>query len=384
MSKALVQERISENSNNRIEVDRVISTAGLDNGKFHIEEFWSAVDSLKNNSDFKYIRMDFGVPGLKPAVHGIKTHLDILQQGEISQQYPPYAGVSDLRCSMSEFISSRLETPFSADDIFVTCGATQALFIAQSITSTLHTTASSIVFLTPNYPPMCAQARFLGVDAISIEVDGKRGSKLIDEIRNVFEKNTVSALCWASPSNPGWMILNHEELASIAALCKEFNVIPIEDLTYLGMIGTDKQNLPDALPSIAKYIDDYILVLSTSKMLSYAGERIGFMVGSPHLLNTESSKLKQRFGMTSVRRACGSLIFNLTGGAPHSAQYAVADVIDSINRGYYDIDNFLSTYTKRAKKLSKILSDNGFYLVYSSGIDEDLKGFYVSFGYPGE
>ncbi len=382
MSNVLMPERLVEFTDNRSEVDRVIASTGLDYGEFHIEEFWSAVNSLKNRPNYKYIRMDFGVPGLKPATHGLDVHQKILKKGEIAQQYPPYAGVADLRRSMSEFISNRLNTSIDSKDIFVTCGATQALFVAQSIAAKLNPKASAVAFLTPNYPPMCAQARFLGLNVVSIEVDGKRGKVLIEEIRKVFATNVITAFCWASPSNPGWMILNHEELAGIAGLCKEFNVIPIEDLTYLGMIDTCKNDIPTKLPSIAKYIDDYILILSTSKMLSYAGERIGFLIASSHLLSVESEKLKASFGVTSVRRACGSLIFNLTGGAPHSGQYAVANVIDSINRGDYDLDGFLSIYIKRAKKLSKILVDNGFYLIYSSGIEEDLKGFYVSFGYP--
>lgn len=386
MFDSLAIKSTSPQSSDREKIDSIIKSAGLDYGEFHIEEFWSAVDHLENKLNFQYVRMDFGVPGLTPPQDGLQTHQQTLLQGQIPQQYPPHSGVPALNSAMAQFVSDRLDTPVTGKDFFVTCGATQALFVAQSVAVKLNPKASSVVFLTPNYPPMCAQARFLGMDVHSIEVDGNRGEALLESIRAVFETGTVAAFCWASPSNPGWTVLNDQELAGIAALCKSHNVIPIEDLTYLGMVtsptATDK-TAPVILPSIAKYADDYFLVMSTSKMLSYAGERIGFLAGSKHLLETRNDTLKDAFGVDSVRRACGSVIFNTTGGAPHSAQYAVATTLEAINRKEYDLDGVLSVYLERAKTLKKLLQQHGFYLIYATENDDELDGFYVSFGYPG-
>lgn len=370
--------------NDRNKIDSIIKSAGLDYGEFHIEEFWAAVDHLQAMLNFQYVRMDFGVPGLTPPQKSLQTHQQTLLQGQIPQQYPPHAGVAELNLEVAQFMSDRLDTPIDGNNIFVTCGATQALFIAQSVAARLKPAAQakSVLFLTPNYPPMCAQARFLGMDIHTLEVDDKRGDLLIAAVAEIFEQGDVAAFCWASPSNPGWTILDDYELAGIAALCKTHKVIPIEDLTYLGMIGTTEKNQPVILPSIAKHTDDYFLVLSTSKMLSYAGERIGFLAGSSHLLETQSAALADGFGVDTVRRACGSLIFNTTGGAPHSAQYAVATTMAAINRGEYDLDGTLDSYLQRAKQLKQLLLQHDFYLIYADEQD-DRDGFYVSFGYPG-
>lgn len=367
---------------NRNDVDAVIESTGLGYDEFRIEEFWAAVDLLESKLQFPYVRMDFGVPGLMPPESLLKSHQISIQEGVIPQQYPPHSGVATLNKEVATFLQNRIDTAIEPEDIFVTCGATQALFIAQAVAAKMKKSAKGLAFLTPNYPPMCSQALFLGMDIHQIEVDGKRGQVLLDAIESVFLSGEIASFCWASPSNPGWTMLDEDELRGIAALCHKYQVIPIEDLTYLGMIKAKKTGEVPVLPSIAKYTHQYFLVLSTSKMLSYAGERIGFLVGATSLLAYQADALQRDFGFTSVRRACGSLIFNITGGASHSAQYAVQDIFHAINTQKYNVDAALNTYLSRAERLKSLLQENGFYLVYENA-EQDQGGFYVSFAYPG-
>jgi len=364
-------------------VDRLLKSSGLNIGEFNIEEYWSTVNRMEDIPGIRFIRMDFGVPGLAPSERCLVNHQAMLSDGKTPLNYPPSTGLPSLNSAVARFAGQRLGICVDKNDVFVTCGATQALFVAQSIATRLKPSAGAVAFLTPNYPPMCAQARFLGMDIVSIEVDGCQGPRLLEAVRTAFKTREIAAFCWASPSNPGWMVLTDGELAGIATLCREFDVIPIEDLTYLGMVTSANAQPFERLPSIARHIDDYFLVLSASKMLSYAGERIGFLVASTHLLGKESESLEKTFGVTSVRRACSSFIFNLTAGAPHSAQYAVASVIESVNRGEYDLDKYLAEYMRRGQLLAALLERHGFYLIYSTNNKENGAGFYVSFGYPG-
>ncbi len=361
------------------DIDKLIRSFGAQSGDFNIEEYWSVVDQLARIPGAGYIRLDFGIPGLVPCDVARKTHGRLLAEGTVCAQYPPHAGLPHLIRVFSQFMAQQLAVSVPPGNVFVTCGATQALFVAQAVAARLTATRRSVAFLTPNYPPMRAQARFLGMDVVSVDVDGKRGEALIRAVRGALESGDVAALCWASPSNPGWMVLTEDELAAIAELCAAHGVVPIEDLTYLGMVG----RADDPLPTIARHADEYFLVLSSSKMLSYAGERVGFLVGSPRLLARTSFCLDAAFATTSVRRACSSLIFNLTAGAPHSAQYAVASVLDAVNKGRYPLAEALAVYRHRARRLNGILKKNGFYTLYTADEEEATNGFYVNFGYPG-
>jgi len=370
-------------THDRNSVEEIYGSIGLRHDEFSIEEFWSAVDQLEKVLGIDYIRMDFGVPGLAPFEVCLSKHVETLGPGALPQNYPPYTGVPQLRIAVASFIFNRLGTRCPVENVFVTCGGTQALFVAQAVAAKLEANRKRAVFLSPTYPPMISQARFLGLEIETIEIDGKRGVTLLNAIRQAFERGEVAAFCWASPNNPTWTVLTHYELEHLAALCKDYGVVPIEDLTYLGMLDPESDALRKGFPSIAQFADEYFLVLSASKMLSYAGERIGFLAASSALLDRESASLEEAFGASPVRRACGSFIFNLTAGAPNSSQYGVADVLDAINSGTVDLDRVLSVYAERSRTVKQLLKENGFYFIYGSSEAEELNGFYICFGFPG-
>ncbi|PPC91933.1 MAG: hypothetical protein CTY34_01890 [Methylobacter sp.] len=364
-------------------VEKLFDSIVSANGGFNIEGFWSAIDEMERILGIPYVRLDFGVPGLTPSDICLSKHSDALLKGDIPHHYPPYSGLPKLCCEVSVFIQNRLGIACRGEDVFVTCGGTQALFTAQAIGAHLVENKHRILFLTPTYPPMMSQARFLGLQVDTLELDDLRGERLISKIHENFMQGDVAAICWASPNNPTWSVLDAYELENLAKLCRSYGVLPIEDLTYLGMSGAESNNDSIHFPSIAQYSDEYFLVLSTSKMLSYAGERIGFLIGSPALLNRKSSNLEQAMSTGIVRRACSSFIFNLTAGAPHSAQYGVAEAFAAINNGMTNLDQSLSVYSRRSEFLKSLLDQNGFYPVYDHEFNQNANGFYVCFGYPG-
>lgn len=367
----------------RDKVEKKVRVLGWQNGHFHIEEFCSMVDLLEQDKDLPFVRMDFGVPGLSPLRECLDGHQMAIITGHIPRGYPPHSGASQLKDALASFISKRLNNVFLPENVFVTCGATQALFVAQLICARRHPDRNTIALLTPIYPPVEEQARCLGLDIVRIELDGKKGPVLLQEIERVFEQHKITSLCWASPNNPSWRVFEHEELSGIASLCERHDVIPIEDLTYLGMVDPKNALLKSGFPSISVHTDRSFVVLSASKMLSYAGERIGFLASSSTFMNESSLNVKQSLSAVTLGRACGSLVFNLTAGAPHSAQHAIAAVLSAINDNRLDLEAFLSEYAIRAKRLKQMLERHGFYFIYDNDNTEELDGFYVCFGYPG-
>jgi len=179
------------------------------------------------------------------------------------------------------------------------------------------------------------------------------------------------------------MVLSDEELSGIGMFCEWNDIIAIEDAAYLGMTKRGQSNQYRQWSSIAQYTDNFFLLLSASKMFSYAGERIGLLVSSAALMNRDYDAMDEFFGCQNVGRAIKRTIFNLTAGAPHTAQYAIARVLEAINQGQYDFIKVLSEYANRAKIVKDILLRNGFYSVYESARDERDGGFYLTVGYPG-
>ncbi|MCU0408321.1 MAG: aminotransferase class I/II-fold pyridoxal phosphate-dependent enzyme, partial [Bacteroidales bacterium] len=138
-------------------------------------------------------------------------------------------------------------------------------------------------------------------------------------------------------------------------------------------------------PNITKYADDYIILISSSKIFSYAGQRIGMLVMSDHLYNREYPDLLRyynspKFGHSLVFGA----LYALSSGVAHSAQYGLAALFKAVNDGQYRYRDEVSEYGKKAEILKKLFTDNGFMIVYDTDIDEPIAdGFYFTVSYPG-
>jgi aspartate/methionine/tyrosine aminotransferase len=137
--------------------------------------------------------------------------------------------------------------------------------------------------------------------------------------------------------------------------------------------------------TVARYTDNYMLLISGSKAFSYAGERIGVVCISDALFHRHFPDLAARyqglpFGLVFSTR----MLYALSSGTSHSAQYALAAMFKAAYEGKYDFRKEISVYGERAKKLKEIFCRHHFYVVYDKDLDEPIAdGFYFTIGYPG-
>ena len=128
-----------------------------------------------------------------------------------------------------------------------------------------------------------------------------------------------------------------------------------------------------------------MLLVSGSKAFSYAGERIGVVCIGDKLFHRHFPALAQRyeglpFGMVFSTR----ILYALSSGTSHSAQYALAAIMKAACDGTYDFRKEVSVYGERAHRLKEIFKRHGFYVVYDKDMGEDIAdGFYFTIGYPG-
>ena len=68
---------------------------------------------------------------------------------------------------------------------------------------------------------------------------------------------------------------------------KKYDVFGIEDAAYFGMDYRTDYSVPGQppfIPTIAKFTDNYFIIISSSKIFSYAGQRIAVTIISPNLM----------------------------------------------------------------------------------------------------
>lgn len=138
-------------------------------------------------------------------------------------------------------------------------------------------------------------------------------------------------------------------------------------------------------PTVAKYTDNYIFMISSSKLFSYAGQRLGLLCISDSLYRKKYENLKKRYGSEELGYTLVyKLIYTQTSGTAHSPQYAVAAILKAVNEGKQNILSGVREYETRAKEMKQLFQEAGFRIVYDKDGNEDISdGFYFTIGYPG-
>ncbi|RLD73748.1 MAG: pyridoxal phosphate-dependent aminotransferase [Bacteroidetes bacterium] len=352
-----------------------------------IREIVRIVNKVEAETGQKFIRMEMGVPGLAPPEIGTNAEIAALKKG-VASKYPMIEGVTELKTEISRFIKLFLDIDVKEEGCMPTVGSMQGSMAAFLVANRTDHTKKGTLFIDPGFPVQKQQCHVLGHDYETFDVYDYRGEKLKNKLESFLKKGTVSSILYSNPNNPAWICFTDEELKIIGELANKYDVIVIEDLAYFGMDFRKDYSRPGEepfQPTVAKYTDNYIFLISSSKAFSYAGQRVGSMAISNHLFNRHYPELKRYyssdgFGYSMIYGA----LYALSSGVTHSAQYGLAAMLKSANDGEFDFIDSVKIYGSRAVIMKKLFIDNGFNIVYDKDMDVPIAdGFYFTFSYPG-
>ena len=369
-------------------VSQKIKESGLDNpGKASIREIKKLVDEIEKASGKKFVRMEMGVPGLPPTKVGVEAEIEALKKG-VAAIYPDIFGIRPLKEESSRFVKLFMDTDVSPEGCIPTGGSMMGSFASFMTIHNCNPLKYVSLLIDPGFPVHHQQLISLGQRFETFDVYNYRGEKLRDKLESIFKKGNISCVLYSNPNNPSWICFTERELKIIGELCKKYDVIPIEDLAYFAMDfrrDMSKPGVPPYQPTVAKYTDQYILTISSSKAFSYAGQRIGLMVISDALYNRSYPYLKNFYSKDTFGYCVifGS-IYAICAGVSHSAQYALAAILKAANDGSLNFVDEVKEYGEKAGIMKKMFTDNGFKIVYDKDEDEPIAdGFYFTFSYPG-
>jgi aspartate/methionine/tyrosine aminotransferase len=352
-----------------------------------IREIVSLVNKLESKTGLKFVRMEMGVPGIPAPSIGIEAEIDALRKG-VASQYPDISGLRELKEEASRFIKLFLNVNVDPKGCVPTVGSMLGSMLCFMVANRNDRNKEGTLFIDPGFPVQKQQVRMLGHNYFSFDVYNYRGKKLKAKLESYLATGKVSSLLFSNPNNPSWICLNEDELAVIGELSRKYDVIIIEDLAYFGMdFRKDYSNpgIPPFQPTVAHYADDYVLLISSSKIFSYAGQRIGVMAISDHLFNRSYPDLlryysSDKFGHSAIFGA----LYGLSAGVAHSVQYGLAALLKAVNDGTYKFREDLVEYGEKARIMKKMFIENGFKIVYEKDLDEFIgDGFYFTISYPG-
>ena len=366
------------------EIVTQLNIADLENAT--IGEVLLVASALEERTGIPFIRMDQGSPGLPPNRIGIEAEKAALESGIVSQ-YPAAAGVAELKEQASRFVKAFLDIDISARACIPTTGGVAASF-ASFIASTQRIKGKDkVLFIDPGFPIQKSQLRILGIDWLSFDIHDFRGERLRAKLESLMGSGKIAAIVYSNPNNPAWICLEESELKIIGELADRYDSIVMEDMAYFCM--DFRKNLgrpfePPYPPTVARYTDNYILMLSSSKIFSYAGQRMALACLSDALFDRHYEALAARYGDSGIfgQTYIASILYMITSGCTTSTQFAYAEMLKAACDGRIDFVADTKVYAERAERMKRIFLDNGFRIVYDYDVSQPVgDGFFFTLGY---
>lgn len=343
---------------------------------------------LEKKTGIKIVRMDQGSPGLPMNRYGIEAEKKALDSG-LGSQYPAAAGIKELKDAASRFIKAFINVDIDPRGCIPTTGSVSASF-GSFIAATQRTPEKNkVLFIDPGFPIQKSQLRILGIEWESFDIHPWRGAALRDRIEAEFSRGDIAAIIYSNPNNPAWICLDEDELRAIGELATKYDVIVMEDLAYFCMDYRHDLGHPfqePYLPTAARYTDNYILLLSASKIYSYAGQRIALCCVSDKLFERQFPALDARYHDSGVfgETLTASILYMITSGCTYSTQKGYAEMLELSCDGVIDFVEDTREYERRATRMKAIFKKHGFHVVYSRDVKEEVgDGFFFTIGYPG-
>ncbi|MET8682181.1 pyridoxal phosphate-dependent aminotransferase [Streptomyces sp. NPDC004647] len=258
-------------------------------------------------------------------------------------QYPPGPGVPELRTAVAEHQQRRYGLEFDPDrEVLVTAGATEA--IAASLLALLEP-GDEVIALEPYYDSYAACIAMAGGTRVPVTLRPAEGTYRLDldELRAAVTDRTRLILL-NTPHNPTGTVLTRAELAAVAELACERDLLVVTDEVYEYLVF-DGEHVP--LASFPGMRDRTVTIGSSGKTFSFTGWKVGWVTASPELV-------------TAVRSAKQFLTYVSAG----PFQYAVAEALRLPETYFHSLREDL-----RAKRdlLSGGLAEAGFEVFRPAG-----------------
>lgn len=230
-------------------------------------------------------------------------------------QYPPGPGVPELRAAVVAHQQRRYGLTYDPDtEVLVTAGATEA--IAAALLALVEP-GDEVVALEPYYDSYAACIAMAGGTRVPVTLRPHDGAFRLDldELRAAVTDRT-RLLLLNTPHNPTGTVLTRAELAAVAELAVERDLLVVTDEVYEHLVFDDAEHIP--LASFPGMRERTVTISSAGKTYSFTGWKVGWVTASPALV-------------TAVRSAKQYLTYVSAG----PFQYAVAEAL-SLPDSYFE------------------------------------------------
>lgn len=276
------------------------------------------------------INLGIGEPDFKPPSNILRDAIKALK-GEV--RYTSTKGIQELREELS--LKLKRENNIDADpddEIIVTAGATQAIFVAMNV---LLNDGDEVLIPTPNFMAYKYSTLLAGGKPIEVKMSESENFRLdTSKLEKYLTKNT-KALIIGSPCNPTGAVYSRREVEEACEFAYRNSLYLISDEVYEDFVYDGAR--PFSPASIEDFKERVITVNSFSKRYAMTGWRVGYAVAKKEIIDAMA-----RYNMYNA--VCVSAISQIAAlGALRNDKRFFPTILKKFKRRREIISKYLTT-----------------------------------------
>ena len=248
------------------------------------------------------IGLGAGEPDFNTPQNIIDAAVDSMNKGYT--KYTPSGGLPVLKKAIIDKLQRDNELTYSPKEVMVGVGAKHVLY---TLFQVILNEGDEVIIPIPYWVSYPEQVKLAGGVPVYVEGTASQNYKInAEQLRKAITEKTKAVII-NSPSNPSGMIYSKEELAQLAEVAEENDLLIISDEIYEKLVynGTKHTSIAQLSPAIKART---IVVNGVAKSHSMTGWRIGYAAGDADII-----------------KAMTDLASHSTSNATTTAQYATVE-----------------------------------------------------------
>ena len=278
-----------------------------------------------------------------------------------SNQYPPMRGLPALREAVAEHYTVHQKLDFTAEDVTITSGATEALAAALIA---LITSGDEVLLFQPLYDAYLPIIRRAGGVPRLVRLTPPDWRITADALAEAITPRT-RLIVFNNPHNPTARLFSADELALIADACTAGDLVALTDEVWEHVLFDGGRMMPlSALPGMRERT---VKVGSAGKIFSLTGWKVGWVVAPPRLA-VPVYKAHQYLAFATPPNLQAAVAYGLTKGA---------DYFQGMRQAFEDARDRLAS-DLRDVGYAPLRAEGTYFLcvdLAASGIDADDRAF---------
>ena len=309
-----------------IDYQKVLSPVATGLKPSGIRKFFDLLDSMQD-----VVGLTVGQPDFVTPWHIREAAIDSLKDGKT--YYTSNAGLPQLRQEIAKYLDRRFELKYSADEVLVTVGGSEAIDLA---IRACITPGDEVIIPTPCFVCYDPIVRLVGGVPVTLETRYEDKFKVNPEMLKKAITPRTKMIVLAYPNNPTGAIMTGEELEDIADIVRDTNIVILSDEIYSELTFGRRHTSIATLPEMRERT---IIASGFSKAYAMTGWRMGY-IAAPKEIFAQILKIHQYCIMC----------------APTTSQFAA---IEAVKNGDEDIERMKDEYDRRRRYLLSSFKDIG-------------------------